>query len=176
MAATNGREVKSALAGGAAAGAIAGAVLTAFMFVMALVKGLDPWQTALKGAGAPFLGDAARQPGFDLVPVLVGALCHFAVSIGWGLLFGVLAYGLSKPMTMLAGVAWGIVVWLGMFYVVLPLVGLGDMPRQASLVTAIVYHVVFGVALGAGFLPFQRRKHAVDSTHHHHGHHAAVHG
>lgn len=174
MAATNGREARAALAGGAAAGAIAGAVLTAFMFVMALVKGLDPWQTSLKGAGAPFLGDAAMQPGFDLVPVLVGTLCHFAVSIGWGLLFGVIVYGWTRPMTMLAGAAWGIVVWLGMFYVVLPLVGQGEMTSQAKIGTAILYHVLFGIALGAGFLPFQRR--TVDTTHHHHGRHAAAHG
>ena len=176
MAATNRAEAKSALKGGAAAGAIAGAVLTAFMIVMALVKGMDPWQTALKGAAAPLLGDAAMRPGFELGPVLLGLVCHFAVSIGWGLLFGLIAYGLSKPMTMLAGALWGVVVWLGMFYVVLPLVGLADMARESPVSTAVIYHVFFGIALGAGFLPFQRRKHATHGRHHEHGHHVPAHG
>jgi hypothetical protein len=175
MAATNRAEVKAALKGGAAAGAIAGAVLTAFMIVMAIVKGMDPWQTALKGAAAPFIGDAAMRPGFELGPVLLGLVCHFAVSIGWGLLFGLLAYGLSKPMTMLAGALWGIVVWLGMFYVVLPLVGQGEMVRESPVITAVLYHVIFGIAVGAGFLPFQHRKHAPHGHRHTHGHHVPAH-
>lgn len=174
MAATNGREAKVALAGGAAAGAIAGAVLTIFMTVMALVKGLDVWSSVFKGASAPFFGEAATQPGFDLWPVVVGAICHFAVSIGWGLLFGLLFYGVSKPATVLAGALWGIVVWLGMFYVVLPVVGLGEMARQAPVLSGIIYHVVFGLAVGVGFLPFQQRKHAAHT--HHGGHHLPAHG
>ena len=174
MAATNGREAKVALAGGAAAGAIAGAVLSVFMTVMALVKGLDVWSSVFKGASAPFLGDAARQPGFDLVPVLVGALCHFAVSIVWGILFALLFYGVSKPATVLAGALWGVVVWVGMFYVVLPLVGLADMAREAPVTAGILYHVVFGLAIGLGFLPFQQRKHATHT--HHGGQHLPAHG
>ncbi|HET6585494.1 MAG TPA: DUF6789 family protein [Nannocystaceae bacterium] len=174
MTATNGREAKLALGGGAAAGAIAGAVLVAFMTVMSLVKGLDVWSSVFKGASAPFFGEAATQPGFDLWPVLVGALCHFAISIGWGMLFGLLFYGVSKPATVLAGALWGVVVWIGMFYVVLPIVGLREMAREAPVLAGVVYHVVFGLALGAGFLPFQHRK-PTERTHHR-GEHLPAHG
>ena len=69
-----------------------------------------------------------------------------------------LVYGLSKPMTLLASLAFGIAVWLGMYYVVLPLAGLGDMARGSPISSAIMTHVVFGLGLGVGFLPFQRRK------------------
>ena len=93
---------------------------------MALVKGIDPWQTALKGAAAPLSGEAAMRPGFEAGPVLLGLVCHFAVSIGWGLLFGLVAYG----------VAWGIVVWLGMFYVVLPHATLGHRREHGGHVPA----------------------------------------
>jgi hypothetical protein len=170
MAARNGTEAKDALRGGATAGAIGGAGLSLFMTVMCLVKGSDIWSNVFKGAAAPFIGSAASEPGFALGPVALGIICHFAVSILWGLAFGLLAYGLSKPITMLASALYGVVCWLGMFYVVLPMVGLGDMARAAPVSAGITYHVVFGLALGAAFLPFQRPHHMVL------GRHLPVHG
>jgi hypothetical protein len=158
MPATSGPEVKQALKGGAAAGAIGGALLSVFMTVMAAVKGLDVWSMVFKGAAAPFLGERAMQPGFDGPAVLLGIVCHFAVSIGWGLLFGLVAYGFSRPVTMLLGALWGIVVWLGMYYVVLPLVGLGEMVRTANTSTTIIAPILFGISVGAAFVPFQQRK------------------
>lgn len=158
MAATNSTEAKQAIKGGAVAGLIAGAVLTAFLMALVMIKGGDVWSNVFKGAAAPFLGAAATRPGFDPGPVMLGAIIHFAISIGWGIAFGLLVYGLSKPMTLLASLAFGIVVWLGMYYVVLPLAGLGDMARGSPISSAIMTHVVFGLGLGVGFLPFQRRK------------------
>jgi uncharacterized protein DUF6789 len=165
MAATNGVEAKQALRGGAAAGAIAGAVLSVFMTVMSLVKGNDIWSNVFKGAAAPFIGDAAYEPGFAFGPVALGIVCHFAVSIVWGLAFGLIVYGFSKPMTMLVSALWGIVVWLGMFYVLLPLVGLREMTDAAPVAAGVIYHVVFGLAMGVAFLPFQRPHHVVLGSH-----------
>lgn len=54
------------------------------------------------------------------------------------------------------------------------IVGLADMARQAPVVAGIIYHVVFGLAVGVGFLPFQQRKHAAHT--HHGGHHLPAHG
>ncbi len=165
MAATNGLEAKRALEGGLAAGAIAGAALAVFMTVMCAIKGIDIWSNVFKGAAAPFIGEAAKAPGFEVGPVLLGAACHFAISMLWGAAFGLLVYGLSKPMTMLASLAYGALVWLGMYYVVLPLVGLGAMVKGAPIATAVVYHEIFGLALGAAFLPFQRPHHVHAARH-----------
>lgn len=143
--------------GGVVAGLIAGAVLAAFLMAMNAINGQDVW-TAAKGAGAPFVGERAAQPGFDLGPVLIGAVCHLAVSAGWGLLFGLLCYGLSKRATIPMGALWGLVVWLAMYYAVLPIVGLAEVARSTPMGMAILSHLVFGVTLGIAFLRFQVEK------------------
>lgn len=143
------------LGGGIVAGIIAGAVLSVFMTIMNLTQGKDIW-VGMKGAALPFLGARVHEPGFDSVAVPLGILCHFAVSVGWGALFGVITYGLTKGMTVLAGALWGIVVWLGMYYAVLPLVGAGEVTRTVPVVHAITTHVLFGLVVGLGFLPHQR--------------------
>ncbi len=145
-----------AVFGGVVAGFVGGLGLSVFMAATTAAKGGDVWQ-AMKGAGAPFLREAAMRPGFDAGPVTVGLLSHFAVSIGWGILFGALFYGLPRAATLLAGVLWGIVVWVAMFYVVLPVFGLGEMVAQVPVSAAILEHVLFGVLVAVGFLPFQRR-------------------
>lgn len=152
------------ITGGVFAGVIGGAVIAIFMLAVSIVKGQDVW-SGMKMAGAPFLGERAMLPGFDLGAVLVGVLSHFAVSIVWGVLFGILFHGLGKPATVAVGAIYGIVVWLGMFYVVLPLFGLSEIARSAPVGMAVLEHVLFGLAVGVGFLPFQRRRpHAPPST------------
>jgi hypothetical protein len=141
--------------GGVIAGILGGAVLSALLLVMNAAMGRDIWM-ALKGAGAPFLGERAHQPGFDGAAIALGVLCHFAVSIGWGVLFGLLCFGLSKPLTVVAGAFFGIVVWVGMYYVLLPAVGLGQAASSQPIATAILTHVLFGLVVGLGFLPFQQ--------------------
>jgi hypothetical protein len=48
-----------------------------------------------------------------------------------------------------------------MYYVVLPLVGMGFVADQTPLAIAVVNHVVFGVAVALAFLPYQRTKQLV---------------
>jgi hypothetical protein len=149
-------EARRALGGGIVAGIVAGLVLAAFLIVMNLIKGDDVW-VAAKMAGAPFLGERAMQPGFDAVAILVGVLCHMAVSIGWGVGFGLLFYGLSRGTTVAMGAIWGVVSWLVMFYVVLPIAGVPEIAEGMPIGMAIFEHVLFGVVLAVAFLPYQRR-------------------
>lgn len=153
-------ESARALRGGVVAGILGGIVISAFMLLMAALTGGDLWAT-MKGSGAPFLGDRALAPGFDGPAVAVGLLGHFAVSVVWGVLFGLLCFGFSKGLTVLASLAWGIVVWLGMFYVLLPMLGLGRMVAGAPPGSAILEHLMFGLGVGVGFLPFQIETHRV---------------
>lgn len=142
------------LGGGAVAGLVAGLVLSALLILLALSQGQDVWPV-VKGAGAPFLGERVRQPGFDLAAVVVGFASHMAVSLGWGVLFGLIFYGLTRTATLVAGIIWGLVVWVMMFYVVLPLIGLGGPPRGPPDLMSVIGHLVFGFVCGAAFVPFQ---------------------
>ena len=149
-------ELRHAIEGGVVAGLAAGLLLTLMMTAMSLARGTDVW-FGIKGAAAPFLGARAMTPGFDFGAVLLGLIVHLAISVAWTLPFSLLVHGLGKGATVLAGAVWGLVVWIGMFYVVLPLVGQGAMVRQSPVGRAIAYHVFFGVAAAVAFLPFQRR-------------------
>src|SRR5205823_1631571 len=95
-----------ALGGGAVAGIIGGVVIAIALVVGALAKGQDVWPS-FKGAAAPFLGERAMRPGFDGAAVLLGVICHFAVSIIWGVLFAAIFFGLSRGATVAAGAVWG---------------------------------------------------------------------
>ncbi len=159
MVATKRSEWRLALRGGGVGGFVGGALMTLLGLTMSLAHGRDIWP-GIKGAALPFIGDRAMQPGFETSPVLIGLLTHFAVAIAWGTLFGMIAFGLSRGATLVAGVIWGLIVWVGMFYVVLPMIGLGFITRSVPIGAAILQHIVFGIGVAAGFLPFQRWRRA----------------
>jgi hypothetical protein len=46
-----------------------------------------------------------------------------------------------------------------MFYIVLPLVGAEEIAAMTPIGKAIFEHVVFGVSVAVGFLPFQQAHH-----------------
>jgi uncharacterized protein DUF6789 len=150
------QELARVSSGGVIAGIIAGLFLVALLLVTMTLRGQNLW-LAFKGASKPIFHQRAMLPGFDAGPVLVGAFFHFLISAGWGWLFAVICYGLSRLATIVAGALWGIVVWLGMYYVLLPLVGLRAMVRSVPIGMAIFEHVLFGLVLSVAFLPFQRR-------------------
>jgi hypothetical protein len=150
-------ETKRALGGGAIAGIVGGGLMALYMLFATLMRGGDLW-LVVKGSALPFLGQRAVAPGFDGTAALVGLLTTFAISAFWGALFGVLFYGLSFRGTMAMGFVWGLVVWIGMYFVALPLFGLGDVARATPVWRAIVTHLVFGVGVAIGFLPFQRER------------------
>jgi len=144
-------DTRRALTRGAMAGIAAGVVLTLMMTLMSATGGKDIWY-GMKGAAAPFFGDRAMQPGFDVLPVVIGLVSHFAISAGWGALFGVLVEGWNRSLIMIAGGLWGLVVWIGMYYVVLPIVGLSSMQNDAPVGRAIAFHLIFSVAMTAAYL------------------------
>lgn len=148
-------EFRRALGGGAVAGVIGGIVISLFMALAALAGGRDVWM-GMKVAGAPLVGQDIIRPGFEAGPVLLGVAMHFAVSIGWGILFAALCYGMSRGSTMAAGAPFGVVVWLVMFYAVLPLFGMRAVADSVPVGMAVLEHVLFGLGLAVGFLPYQR--------------------
>lgn len=143
-------------AGGATAGIVAGSASSVIMLTGAAAQGMNAWPV-LKGASAPFFGmERVGAPGFDAGPVLIGIVSHYGVSLVWALLFAALAYGLSPRATALAGAAFGVVVWVGMYYVALPILGLAAMAESTPVPAAVFNHILFGAAVGLTFAPFQR--------------------
>jgi hypothetical protein len=143
-----------ALKGGIIAGLVSGAFMSVFLAVANAMQGRDVLH-GLKFPGVPLLGRRALEPGFDHVAIVVGQFAHLVVSMVWAVGFALLFFGLSRAMTLLAGVFWGLVVWIGMLYGALPLLGFPAGGR-GSVAMAIFEHVLFGVVLAAAFLPFQR--------------------
>jgi hypothetical protein len=141
--------------GGSVGGMTGGLAIAVLMIAHAAINGLNVWP-ALKAAALPLFGTRVFEPGFDLLPVVIGVSNHFAISMVWGVVFAVLAYGLSRVATLAAALAWGLVVWFGMYFVVLPVSGWGDVARAAPVNVALFQHLLFGLAMGLGFLPFQR--------------------
>lgn len=151
------RDDRRVVEGAVIAGIVSGGTLTAMTTIMSALRGGDVW-SGIKATAAPIFGDVATAPGFHPVLVPLGLVLHLVVSIGWALGFAALFSGLSKKATVLAGVLWGFVVWLGMYYVVLPFVGLASIRDAAPLARVLAHHVLFGVSLAVAFLPFQRRQ------------------
>lgn len=146
----------SRTAGGLTAGIVGGLALAVFMVLVAAAQGESIWPV-FKLAGYPFTGSRAFEPGFAAGPIVVGILCHLAVSVVWGLLFSLLFYGFSKGATVGFGLLWGLVAWASMLYIVMPIVGLASVAARIPPGLAVVEHLVFGLFLALGFLPFQRR-------------------
>lgn len=145
--------------GGIAAGLIGGVVLGLVLAAGSLAMGQDVWMS-MKGAGAPFLGGRALAPGFDALAVFVGVVAHLAVSVAWAVPFVLLADGLSRGATVVSGALWGIVVWIGMHYAVLPMLGLSQMANSAPPTLSALLHVFFGFVVALGYLPFQHPRRA----------------
>jgi hypothetical protein len=112
---------------GALAGAIGGALLAIIMLVVAIHSGRH-----------------VEALGIAIV---------FAVSVAWGVLFSVLAYGASRGMTMLLGPLFGALSWIAMFFVVMPLVGAGVIASSARGVT-VLEHLAFGSIVAVAFALF----------------------
>ncbi len=153
--ATNGVRGRLAVWGGTVAGLVGALAFAAFSVSADLIRGRDPW-VPLKLAAYPLLGETVMSPGLDPGPVLHGSLIHLGICIAWGVLFGLAAYGMTRPATVWFGLTWGLLVWMAMFFLVLPLAGAGVTQRGVPLLLTIGQHLAFGLSLGVAFLLHQR--------------------
>lgn len=143
--------------GGAAAGAVGGLVVALLMLVLRAAEGQDPW-VGMKVAAYPFLRDQVLRPGFDAGAVALGLVTHLAVSAVWGILFGLLAFGLARWATVGFGAAWGLIAMFVMTYLVLPLSGCLRVEESMPVGRSVFGHMAFGLATALAFLPFQRHE------------------
>jgi hypothetical protein len=113
------------------------------------------WAT-LKLPAFPFVGERALTPGFDAGVVLLGMLNHLALSIVWGILFGLVAHGRTRGATLALGVIWGALMWLVNYNILLPLLGAGVLGGRPGV---LVQFIPYGLAMAIAFLLWQRRQH-----------------
>jgi len=138
--------------GGAVAGFLAGAVMVLLSPVLSLITRVNIWiPPKLIAATAPWInGATATQPGFEFAPVLTGTLLHFLVSTILGAMFGLFFRRLRLPsdfgLPVLLGLVYGILIFLGAFFVVLPFVN--PTLVQFSMGPVLAQNLAFGVCLG----------------------------
>jgi hypothetical protein len=112
--------------------------------------------TALKIPAYPFVGERAVEPGFDASIVLLGVVSHLGVSIIWGVLFGIVARGLSGKTTIALGVLWGVLMGWVTYYVILPLTAGATLREVPRLAAVLLLYVPYGLAIATSFLLWQR--------------------
>jgi hypothetical protein len=140
------------LAGGAVAGLFGGLVFSSLM--VAAHSGAERWY-GLKLPAYPLLGERALRLGPDPVATAIGVASHLVVACTWGVLFAALVPRVSRVATVALGALWGLAAWLVMFLVVLPALA-RPLAEGGGSTGTMVSHLLFGLAVGVGFLPFQR--------------------
>ncbi|WP_200900344.1 DUF6789 family protein [Rubrobacter aplysinae] len=114
------------------------------LMIVATATGLSPMPMPVPAAiVGQVLGGNLPQP----LIVLVAALSHLA----FGGVAGAVLAALTRPITLLKGLGWGILLWVLMGVVFLPFVGWGlfgtSIAPQIAVAT-LVLHLVYGTTLG----------------------------
>jgi hypothetical protein len=130
--------------GGGLAMSIAGAIISASL------NG-DIWLEAKQIAGVIYGPAAAAQPGFIAGPVIVGTLLHLIASAILGAIFGILTrrvFHLPSEFgtPLMAGLIYGLLIWMVAYFVVLP--AFNPPLRETYAPAFIVQHLVYGAVTG----------------------------
>jgi hypothetical protein len=141
---------------GIGAGAVGGVASAVWALLMSPILGTDLVRETRLAAG-PLLGVTALAPGNAPLALIVGGASHMAVAVAWGVVFALGWRGRSPGETLLAGVPFGILVWLAMFHGVLPLLGATWVIAGLSAARAMTEHVVYGLGVALGLLLMRSR-------------------
>ena len=140
---------------GAGFGVLASLPMGLVAMFLALIQQGDFFQP-LKAIAATFLGPSAVQPGFPVVPVMVGLLFHMFNGAWLGALFGALTPNLGLTGSIIAGILYGLVIGFGALWVVLPALDPVLVKAWSDQISLwAILHVIFGFVLG--LYPLARR-------------------
>jgi hypothetical protein len=125
-------------------GILAGFIATVVLSVMMVAK-------AMMGV-MPQLDVIVMLSAMMGMPAIFGWLAHFMIgSIAWGGGFAVLYGAIPGGNAIVKGVVFGIVAWLGMMIVVMPMAGAGLFGMAFGIMApmmTLVLHIIFGAVLG----------------------------
>lgn len=139
---------------GALSGLVSGCLTALIAISIAWVRDI-PLDRLVKVAAIPFLGLEVQDAAAADQVMVVGALSCAVAAILWGVLFALIFWGLSEPLTIVAGAVFGPIVWFLMASVLLPIVGLRNLHHVVPLDVALLLHVAFGALLGGVFARLQ---------------------
>jgi len=124
-------------------GAIAGVIATIVLSLMMLIKG--------KMGVMPELDIISMLAGMMGGALLLGWVMHFMIGVGYGVVFHLTYDKLPTNSLIIKGVILGVVGWLVMMLMLMPMVGAGlfgmKMGVMAPMMT-LVLHAIFGAVLG----------------------------
>jgi hypothetical protein len=107
-------------------------------------------------AGGLVLSLIVTRPWFGPDAPVRFFFAHLLVSAIWGAAFGFTFYGLDRGLTFAAGLLWGLVAWLTMYYVVAPIAGYADIKTLAPPAISVLDHLAFGATLALVFSLIQK--------------------
>jgi len=141
--------------GGTLAGLAGGLAMAVVAALLSASMGQDIWHEPKRIAVIVYGPAALAGSGFDPGPVLVGSLMHLLVSALLGALFGIvtrrwlhLTSDFGTPV--MAGLVYGLLIWLVAYFVVLPLFNPALLEVYAP--AFIIQHVAYGVVLGLVYM------------------------
>ena len=143
----------SAALGGARAGGISGAVLLLLSPLLSWLSGTGVWTMPKYAAALVFGSQALAQPGFDLAPVLAGALVVLAGAIVVGIVFGAVYGRVLRPTTdfglpMYVGLIYGLLLFMAGYFCLLPTVDPTLLASSTGLVPLLVQTTAYSICLG----------------------------
>ena len=130
-------------------GALYGLLGTLFMSLIMLIgmgTGISPIPEPIPAAIAKgLLGDLSKP-----VIMVFAVITHFGYGAFWG---AVLFYWLKERGTIWLGLGWGVMLWLIMEIIVLPLLGWGVFGSAITpkiAIATLILHLIYGGTLGWG--------------------------
>jgi hypothetical protein len=141
--------------GGALAGLAGGLAMAVVAALISASMGQDIWHEPKRIAAIVYGPAAFATSGFEPGPVLVGTLIHLLVSALLGAIFGIvtrrwlrLTSDFGTPV--LAGLIYGLMIWLVAYFAVLPLLNPALLEIYAP--AFIIQHAVFGIVMGLVYM------------------------
>ncbi|MCS6842063.1 MAG: hypothetical protein NZ699_03335 [Roseiflexus sp.] len=140
---------------GALAGLIGGVMMAIVGAALALAIGDDLWKAPKLIATFVVSPATVAAPGFLAGPVIIGSMIHLALSVLFGIGFGVLTtrvwnMPLNYGAPMVLGLVYGLAIWLIAYFIVLPLINplLLEIYAPAFLIQNLTYGLSTGLAYG----------------------------
>ncbi|HUV33243.1 MAG TPA: DUF6789 family protein [Devosiaceae bacterium] len=134
-------------------GLIAGFVATMVLSVLMVMK------TAM--GLMPELDTVVMLSAMMNSPIWVGWLAHFMIgTVAWGGAYALINSSLPSDSHWVKGVAFGVIAWLAMMILVMPMAGAGLFGLTLGImapVATLALHLVFGAVLGGTYGWLSRR-------------------
>jgi len=137
--------------GGAIAGLGGGLAMAIIAAIISLSLGHDIWLESKQIAAVVYGQAAVAQPGFIAGPVIVGTALHFVMSALLGAIFGIVTRRVLRLTSdfgtpVVAGLIYGMLVWLIEYFLILP--ALDPILLETYAPSFIIQHIVYGMVTG----------------------------